>query len=75
MNGGIESLRPDDPLPNGVVFHIRPPKGAVGGQDGDLALEMDDVTTIVRELRPHFPPQDLSSTTQKIRYSDTNYMP
>jgi hypothetical protein len=36
---------------------------------------MDDVTTIVRELRPHFPPQGLSSTTQKIRYSDTNYMP
>lgn len=43
--------------------------------DGDLALGIEDVTSIVRDqLRPHFPPQDLSAKRQKIRYSDTNYM-
>jgi D-alanyl-D-alanine carboxypeptidase len=43
--------------------------------DGDLALGIEDVTTIVRDqLKPHFPPQDLSAKRQKVRYSDTNYM-
>jgi len=42
--------------------------------DGDLALGMKDVAAIVRDLRPHFPPQDLSARRQKVRYSDTNYM-
>jgi D-alanyl-D-alanine carboxypeptidase len=44
-------------------------------EDGDIALEMEDVSSIVRDqLSPHFPPQDLSAARQKIRYSDTNYM-
>jgi len=43
--------------------------------DGDVALSFDDVATLVRDqLTPHFPPQDLSTTRQTIRYSDTNYM-
>ena len=43
-------------------------------QDGDRALGFDDVASIVRELKPHFPPQDLSAKRQRVRYSDTNYM-
>jgi D-alanyl-D-alanine carboxypeptidase len=43
-------------------------------QDGDLALGFDDVVSIVRELKPHFPPHDLSANKQRVRYSDTNYM-
>ena len=44
-------------------------------QDGDLALGIEDVASIVRDqLRPHFPPQDLSAKRQRARYSDTNYM-
>lgn len=43
--------------------------------DGDMALEFEDIATLVRdELTPHFPPQDLSSRRQRIRYSDTNYV-
>jgi D-alanyl-D-alanine carboxypeptidase len=44
-------------------------------EDGDVALGIDGVTAIVREqLRPHFPPQDLTAERQKVRYSDTNFM-
>jgi hypothetical protein len=43
--------------------------------DGDVALSIEDVATIVREqLRPHFPPPDLSAPRQRARYSDTNYI-
>jgi CubicO group peptidase (beta-lactamase class C family) len=44
-------------------------------RDGDMALSIDDVATIVRDhLKPYFPPQDLSATRPRIRYSDTNFM-
>ncbi|HXV60249.1 MAG TPA: serine hydrolase domain-containing protein [Vicinamibacteria bacterium] len=44
-------------------------------RDGDMSLGIEEMTTLVRdELRPHFPPQDLSANRQRIRYSDTNYM-
>ena len=44
-------------------------------REGDMALTIEDITTIVHEqLRPHFPPQDLYAKHQKARYSDTNYM-
>ena len=43
--------------------------------DGDAALSIEDVTTVVRdELRPHFAPQDLAADRQMVRYSDTNFM-
>jgi D-alanyl-D-alanine carboxypeptidase len=43
-------------------------------KNGDIAMTMDDVISIVRELNPHFPPQDLHAGHHKIRYCDTNYM-
>jgi D-alanyl-D-alanine carboxypeptidase len=42
--------------------------------DGDRAVTLDEIVAIVRELRPHFPPQDLSARHPKIRYSDTNFI-
>lgn len=43
--------------------------------EGDLALDIEDVAAVVRDtLRPHFPPQDMSATRQRARYSDTNFM-
>jgi D-alanyl-D-alanine carboxypeptidase len=40
----------------------------------DRAWTFDDVLTTNRELqRPHFPPQDLTATRQKARYSDTGF--
>jgi D-alanyl-D-alanine carboxypeptidase len=43
-------------------------------RDGDRRVEMDEVAAIVRELTPYFPPQDLSASRPRARYSDTNYM-
>src|SRR5690606_3462355 len=43
--------------------------------EGDRAIGIDDIAVMVREeLKPHFPPQDLSAARPKVRYSDTNYM-
>jgi D-alanyl-D-alanine carboxypeptidase len=43
--------------------------------DGDVAVTVEDIASVVRdELRPHFPPQDLSVTRPRVRYSDTNYV-
>ena len=42
-------------------------------RDGDLALELADIASLVRELRPHFPPQDAAAPV-RIRYCDTNYI-
>jgi CubicO group peptidase (beta-lactamase class C family) len=43
--------------------------------EGDRAVSLDDVAQSVRdELSPHFPPQDLSRSRARVRYSDTNYM-
>jgi CubicO group peptidase (beta-lactamase class C family) len=42
--------------------------------DGDRALGIEDIADVVRELRPHFPPQDPIAERPKIRYSDTNYI-
>ena len=43
--------------------------------DGDVALDFNDIVSIVREqLKPHFPPQDFSAKRQKVRYSDTNFI-
>jgi CubicO group peptidase (beta-lactamase class C family) len=44
-------------------------------RDGDMALSIGDIVTVVRDhLRPHFPPQDLSAARPRIRYSDTNFI-
>ena len=42
-------------------------------EQGDFAYTFDDVLERVRQLAPHFPPQDLSSSRQRARYSDTNF--
>lgn len=43
--------------------------------EGDLELGVEGMTALIRdELKPHFPPQDLSATRVRARYSDTNYM-
>jgi CubicO group peptidase (beta-lactamase class C family) len=43
--------------------------------EGDMALTIEDMANIVRDgHRPHFPPQEISSPSPKVRYSDTNYM-
>jgi D-alanyl-D-alanine carboxypeptidase len=40
----------------------------------DLSWSRADVVRMVREdLRPHFPPQDLSAPRQRARYSDTGF--
>jgi D-alanyl-D-alanine carboxypeptidase len=41
---------------------------------GDMALSIDDIATVVRGLRPHFPPQDASAASPRVRYCDTNYI-
>ncbi len=41
--------------------------------DEDFAFELEDIIEVVHDLPPHFPPQPLDSTRQKIRYCDTNY--
>jgi CubicO group peptidase (beta-lactamase class C family) len=43
-------------------------------QDGDLAIDFEDIADTVRKLKPHFPPQDLAAGQPRARYSDTNYM-
>ena len=44
-------------------------------EEGDRMLTIEDLATHVREqLKPHFPPQDLSVRRAKVRYSDTNFM-
>lgn len=42
--------------------------------EGDRALDIEDIASLVREMRPHFPPQDPFARRPKIRYSDTNFM-
>ena len=45
------------------------------GSGSDHYLSRAESIRIVREeMKPHFPPQDLSSSKAKIRYSDTNYV-
>lgn len=41
---------------------------------GDLSMTYDDIADLVRGLKPHFPPQDLSASRIKVRYSDTNFV-
>jgi D-alanyl-D-alanine carboxypeptidase len=41
--------------------------------EGDLSWTIEDVASIVRGLRPHFPPQPADAPRQRARYSDTNY--
>jgi D-alanyl-D-alanine carboxypeptidase len=43
-------------------------------RDGDLALDLDGILDIVRQLRPKFPPQNLAARRLTIRYSDTNFI-
>jgi CubicO group peptidase (beta-lactamase class C family) len=44
-------------------------------EEGDRALSFEEVVRIVSDdLRPYFPPQDLSGGRAKIRYSDTNFI-
>lgn len=44
-------------------------------KEGDRLLTIEEVAAYVRDcLRPHFPPQDLTQTRPKVRYSDTNFM-
>ena len=43
--------------------------------EGDRTLTVEELAAHVRDqLRPHFPPQDLSARRPKARYSDTNFM-
>jgi D-alanyl-D-alanine carboxypeptidase len=39
----------------------------------DQSWDFGDLVDIVRDMRPHFPPQDLGADRQRARYSDTNY--
>jgi D-alanyl-D-alanine carboxypeptidase len=42
---------------------------------GDRDLTMEAFAALVREqLKPHFPPADLSSPRHRVRYSDTNFI-
>ncbi len=43
-------------------------------KQGDRALTLEEIAQVVRGLRPHFAPQDLSSRRVRVRYSDTNYI-
>jgi len=44
-------------------------------EKNDMAFTMEDLAAVVRDqLKPHFPPQDLSSKRPMARYSDTNFM-
>lgn len=43
-------------------------------EKGDRALTFEDIAELVRGLKPHFPPQDLSASRVKVRYSDTNFV-
>ncbi len=44
-------------------------------EEGDRELSIEEMVTMVRDqLRPHFPPQDLSAKRLKARYSDTNFI-
>ena len=44
-------------------------------EEGDRALSFEEVVRIVsNDLKPHFPPQDMSGGRARIRYSDTNFI-
>lgn len=44
-------------------------------EDGDRILIFEEQVAYVRDhLKPHFPPQDLSTRHPKVRYSDTNFI-
>lgn len=44
-------------------------------EEGDREFTTEEMMAFVRdELKPHFPPQDLSAGRPKIRYSDTNFL-
>lgn len=43
-------------------------------ESGDRSLTFVEIAEHVRGLKPHFPPQDLSSRKVKVRYSDTNFI-
>jgi CubicO group peptidase (beta-lactamase class C family) len=41
---------------------------------GDRAISLDDIMAIVREIPPHFAPQEPRAARPRIRYSDTNFI-
>lgn len=41
---------------------------------GDRSLTFEEIAELVRGLKPHFSPQDLSASRIKVRYSDTNFI-
>jgi D-alanyl-D-alanine carboxypeptidase len=43
-------------------------------EHGDRSLTFEEIAELVRGLKPHFPPQDLSASKVKVRYSDTNFI-
>jgi len=43
-------------------------------EQSDRALTFAEIAERVRALKPHFPPQDVSSRQVKARYSDTNFI-
>ena len=43
-------------------------------EQGDRGLTFEEIAEVVRGLKPHFPPQDLSGRKVKVRYSDTNFI-
>jgi D-alanyl-D-alanine carboxypeptidase len=43
-------------------------------RDGDAAFDLEAVAAFVRDLSPHFAPQDLAAPRHPIRYSDTNFI-
>jgi CubicO group peptidase (beta-lactamase class C family) len=44
-------------------------------EEGDRTITLEELASMVGEqLKPHFPPQDLSANRAQVRYSDTNFM-
>jgi len=43
-------------------------------EKGDRSLTFEEIAEHVRGLKPHFPPQNLSASKVKVRYSDTNFI-
>lgn len=43
-------------------------------EQGDRSLKFAEIAELMRGLKPHFPPQDLSRRKVKVRYSDTNFI-
>jgi CubicO group peptidase (beta-lactamase class C family) len=67
---GLADYLEDRPKPSGSRSIIE-----MLVEDDDRSWNIEDFLARVRgELTPHFPPQSLNTSRQKVRYSDTNYL-